>query len=639
MSDSERVESIIRRINASREVCVDVETSGLDWRVNHIVGYVVTFSGLREDSFYLPFRHAGGGNLFGITGPQTVDGWNRQVHPAEAALIEALDRQGLLVFGHHLNFDLKMLHTVGYRIRAHYEDTYINAPLLDEWQKSFSLDACAALAGVAPKKKAEINEHIARLFPEHADVSVKFGPKAPMAHYWRLAGDDPVAVDYAEQDGTSTWQLRDRQMVQIREQELLRVHAIESKLIPILARMTIRGIKVDEARLEWLLETTQQKIDSLLREFPEGFNVRSPIAVQNWLTSQGVTNWPHTAGRLQMVDGERVRVPAPSFPESFLATNEPGKKIIAVRKYQTFLSSTLEPLRDTHLFKGRVHSEYHQLREDEHGVPTGRLSSSHPNMHAVTKRNMEIGRLHRALFVPDHKTWGNADYSQCEPRLLAYYSECKVLMDDYLHNPEADAHAAVTRAMNPDWQTLSKKEFKDRRETGKRINQTLITGGGKGVLVSKYGVPADKVDEYWNAYFEAMPEIRTFQKRAAKAFQQRGYVFTLLGRRARMNDPNKSYVAVNRLLQGGNADVIKTKMVQIDDYLASEGRPMDLVNNIHDDLAFDYDEDARSHLDECLRIMQDFGPGQPIELPLPMLVDFGEGPNWSVATYGEDGLR
>ena len=172
-----------------------------------------------------------------------------------------------------------------------------------------------------------------------------------------------------------------------------------------------------------------------------------------------------------------------------------------------------------------------------------------------------------------------------------------------------------------------------RNNYGKRINQTIITGGGKGVLTHKYKIPADEVDTIWDDYFKAMPEIRQLQKEASAVMRNRRYVISLLGRRARYRD--KDYVAVNRLLQCGNADIIKLKMVEVDEYLASEGRPLDMLNNCHDALDFQFNEEHRHVYEECLAILTRFGPGEALDLKVPIEIDRGEGPNWEIATYGE----
>ena len=443
--------------------------------------------------------------------------------------------------------------------------------------------------------------------------------KSIMGHYWRLSGDDKTAIDYACGDGTTTWQLRDAQMKQIHAQELDLVHDVESRLIPVLARMMVRGVKVDEERLEWLIEKIDVDVEQLKNEFPSEFNARSPLDVQAWMEKHGHNDWPRTAPSKTRPNG------SPSFTSDYLERHDAGKKIIKLRKWENLKATFCLPLQERHLFKGRVHTSFNQLRGDDFGTVTGRLSSSDPNLQQVPKHDEELGRLYRSVFVPDYGLWGERDYSQCEPRLMAYYTRCKVLLEDYRNNPKADAHQAVADAAGID------------RNTGKRVNQTLITGGGKKVLTQKYKIPEAQVDKIWNNYFRAMPEIRPFQKKAANRYRQRGYMLDLLGRRARLDDPDRDYTALNRLLQCGNASMLKLKMVEIDDYLRGAKAPVEMLLNCHDALSFQFDEGARPVYAECKRIMEDFSSeGAIIKLDLPIRVDEGEGVSWSEATYGEE---
>lgn len=627
----------MNRLETAKKLVYDAETSGLDWRKNHIVGHVLTFSPSPKDSYYLPVRHAGGGNIGSAKGPQTEHGWNGKLHKIEKDLVKRMDRPDLEVTGHHLNFDLRFMWQLGYKFKSRFTDTMINAPLLNEFQPKFGLGFLCNEAGVASKKSDQINQHIASLFPDHASADTLRGSRAPMGHYWRLAGDDVIGVEYAEGDGTSTWQLKDWQEKKISEQEMGLVHDIESRLISVLARMSCVGIKVDEERLGVIIDLVSTNVEELEQYFNDhisDFNPRSPEHVEKWCTLHGQMDWPLTPKKQ-----------APSFTKDWLESHDPGKKIVNLREWLHLRDSFLLPLRDEHLFKGRVHTTFNQLKNDDFGTVTGRLSSSYPNMQQIHKRNVDLGKLLRSVFIPDEgKIWANADYKQIEPVLLAYYSRSKILLEGYRRVPPIDAHSAVTKVTNAQWRDLpddevfgildKTSEFKAARETGKRVNQTLITGGGKKTLVDKYKV--QDVDKIWKDYFDAMPEIRILQKRAAKTFQRRGYIMSLLGRRAHLRRPDLAYTAVNRLLQCGNADIIKLKMVQIDEYLESVGRPIDMLNNIHDDLAFQFSEENRKHYNNCLEIMTDFGPDQPIELDVPLGVDPGEGKNWAIATYGED---
>lgn len=635
------LQEVLNRLDQHKIRCVDVETSGLDWRNNHIVGYVLSFGPSPADSYYVPFRHLGSANVGGRNGPTTPYNWDGKLAPGEDLLLDKLDQRSTMMFGHNMGFDLKFLARTGrFKFRPRVEDTIVNAPLINEFQPKFSLEYCAQVNGVQAKKSSEIVAYLCSKFPEAAKE-----PKKAMGHYWRLAGDDPVGVEYAKGDGVTTWQLRDKQMLEIEKVEyetvqgqrraipsLHQVWDVESRLIPVLARMSVRGIKIDERAFSRLRKEVKERVEQLMNGFPSGFNPRSGDDVRGWMEQHGHTDWPMTEPTKRFPNGN------PSMAKGWLENHEAGQKIVTVRKLETLRDTFMLPLQTEHLHNGRVHTTYNQLRGDEFGTITGRLSSNAPNLQAVPKHDEEIGRLFRTIFVPDEgMTWAGPDFNQVEPRLLAYYSRSKVLMKGYLSDPPLDAHTSVAIACRKDWHQMDKAAQKQyRNEFAKRINQTIITGGGKGVLVSKYKVDPNKVDEVWNQYFRAMPEVRTIQKRMQARMEQNGYIRTLLDRRCRLRDKNKSYVALNRALQGGNADIIKLKMVEISEYLDAHGEPIHMLNNCHDAIDFQFSEDQRRHYGMCLEIMQDFSSKNAvIQLDVPITVDGGEGKNWAIATYGE----
>lgn len=643
---TQTLEIVLKRLKVSKVRCVDVETSGLDWKRNAIVGYVVSFSGDPRDSYYVPFRHAGNANVGGREGLKGEHAWDNNIGicMGEYELIKALDEPGTIMFGHNMAFDLKFIRRASYDgeyafdFRPRFEDTMINACLINELQGKFSLEFCAGISGVQAKKSAQIVDYLCSKFSEAAAK-----PKSAMGHYWRLAGDDPMAVEYACGDGVTTFQLRDKQTLEIQKQELTKVWDIESRLIPVLARMSTRGIRIDEERLSKLATFIKQQVGDgsdaypgeLMKQFwnegaPKDFNVWSSTDVKWWMEQHGNINWPRTAPSKTFPSGQ------PSFRKEWLEESDAGKQILEVRELETLGSTFVNPMRTEHLWHGRVHTNYNQLRTDEFGTITGRLSCDSPNLQAVPKHNYRQGKLFRSIFVPDEgMTWASADYSQLEPRLLAYYSRARALLDGYNANPPVDAHTVASMMSNSNWDKMDATERKKYRDNfGKRINQTILTGGGKKVLVDKYKIPADKVDEVWNNYHRRLPEIKTIQKKMELRMKQRGYLLTLLERRCRLQSPDRAYVALSRALQGGNADVLKVKLVECDEYLASVGRPVDILNNIHDDLAFQFLEENRKHYEECLRIMQSFGSNDLIQLDVPITVDAGEGSNWAEATYG-----
>lgn len=580
------INEVSRRISQADTVVIDVETNGLDWRNCFICGWVFTFGPRPEDTFYLPVRHETGENY----------------DPAKVRdMVNSHQDRPRHWVGHNIAFDLSFIHKECEPLNGTFEDTMINACLINEFESSYALSACATRADVQQKKAEEILQHIANVFGGDAN-------KNRMGEFWRLDAEDTMAVEYATGDGTTTWQLWEVQKRLLAQQELEQVHDVECRLIPVLNRMTMRGIKIDVDRLHRLKDRIEKDLNHARELVGEDVNPRSSLQMVDFFTRHGHTNWPKT---------EKGN---PSFTEDWLLTSGIGRRFVSVRKYSNLLNSFITPMLERHLHNGRVHPQFNQLKSDDFGTVTGRLSSSSPNVQQVPKRNMELGVPFRSIFVPDEgMVWGSADYSQCEPRLLAHYSDCKVLIDGYNANPPVDAHTAVAQAAGID------------RQSGKRLNQALLTGAGINKATMMLGKPKQEAEAIVHNYFQAMPEIRQLQSYAAGVMKQRGYVRSILGRRARLEKFGYEYKAVNRLLQCSNADMIKLSMVKVDEYCRSVGG-IDMLNNVHDSIDFQYSPDRREAYDEALKIMCDF----PHITKIPIEVDEDSGSNWGEASYGSE---
>jgi len=596
----------LERIVDSDNVVIDVETSGLDWKTNYIVGYVITVGPNEGDTYYVPVRHRSA-NYLDYDPPLEETAKKFKVHPFEVDLRDALSKNPTHIIGHNLAFDLKFMYRAGVLTpTCTYEDTMINAALINEYRKSYSLENCCLDAKVTAKRGQPLYEYLAKKFggnPSSKQMSV----------FWKLDGDDPIGIEYAKGDGVATWALWQQQQKDLDEQDLRKIHGIECRCIRTLHRMMVRGVKVDEERLKNVTHIINKRLDKAMEVLPDNINLRSSTQMKKLFDDNGIVDYPMT---------EKGN---PSFAEAWLLTTELGKRVVAARKYGNLLNSFIIPMQ-THLHKGRIHTDFNQSRSDQYGTVTGRLSSSRPNMQQVPKRNEELGKLFRSVFIPDkNMVWASVDYSQCEPRLLAHYAKCAVLLRGYLSDPPIDAHTAVAEAANID------------RTSGKRLNQGLITGMGKDKLIQELGVERIVGEAMYDQYHANMPEIKTFQKHAARVMKRRGYVTSLLGRRAHMDytsGKDMSYKAVNRLLQCGNADIIKNAMVEIDEYLEKNGDTVHMLLSVHDSIDFQFKEKDRYIYEGALEIMTDYGPGCSVELVVPMEVDIGEGKNWSEASYG-----
>lgn len=606
-------------LSRSEYCTIDVETSGLDWRRNYIIGYVLCFDA--RTSIYVPVRHNGGANECNFPGVGEAEHVGPlPEHPFETAIRPLLAKPRHWV-GHNLSFDLGFLFRHNLHLDGTFEDTMINAPLINEHLGNYPLDLCVLRANsngadIPLKDQDKLIAHIQHLLG---------GPKSKsrMGDLWRLPGDDPVAVDYAVGDGLSTHGLRDWQQAELDRQDLRFVWKLECDLIPVLHRMSSRGIPIDMDRLEQSIERMRKVARIASKKLPPDLNTRSNKQMQSVFTEEEIARAPRTAPSVRFPNGQ------PSFKEEFLLTTEIGRNIVASRKANNMLSSFLVPLRDVHSVNGRINPAFAQMRGERHGTITGRLSAQRPNTQAIHKRNVEMGMILRRLFVAlMGRRWKSVDYSQIEPRLLAHYSGARVLVEGYRAVPSVDAHTAVAKAANVD------------RQKGKTINQLLLTGGGVGALAAQLGCTRTEAQGLFDQYFKAMPEVRRLQKESAHTFRARGYVKTIMGRRCRLERADLDYKAINRLLQGGNADIMKRSLVQIDALLRNEP-DLVMTNTVHDSIDFDCEPSERGEklYREALDIMRAYGPDSEFPISVPIEVEDDEGSDWAEATYGVEKVR
>jgi DNA polymerase I-like protein with 3'-5' exonuclease and polymerase domains len=152
------------------------------------------------------------------------------------------------------------------------EDTMTNAALLNEYSRSFSLDACCVSLGTTPKKGDELYKYLASKFGGEPD-------KKQMANFYKLAGNDLIGVDYAVGDGVSTWNLRDKQIESLEQQDLLGIYEIEKGMTRVLYRMKRRGVKIDVNKLDEVHEYASNKVKEAEKKLPVGLNVRGPAQI------------------------------------------------------------------------------------------------------------------------------------------------------------------------------------------------------------------------------------------------------------------------------------------------------------------------------------------------------------------------
>ena len=610
---AESTEKILARLKDSKMVVFDVETSGLDWKRNGAVGYVLTFSENPKESFYVPVRHGGGGNCPTGSAPMSssID-WMEEPSVFEKELASVLVSRGkdLRVIGHNLKFDMHMSMNHGIDLSKNsVECTMVNESLIDENAGRYSLDASSRRRGVGSKLGDELYEHMANKFG--GDITAK----AQMGSFWKLAGDDPFGYVYAATDGTVTWNLRKEQHRQLEAQELMRVWGMECRTTRTLFRTERRGIRVDQNEMGRVDEQISTKMREAEENLPVDFNVRSPKQIRAYLESVGRTDWPKTD------KGN------PSFKEDWLSTFEHGNYIVNKRSLKTLMDSFVTPLK-THAESGRVHTEFNQTKSDDYGTVTGRLSSAKPNMQQIPKRKKEIAEIFRAVFTPDDGyIWSSNDYVQQELVVFTEYSGAESMMRGYNSNPPIDGHSTVAEMLGV-----------ERDPTAKRMNLGMLYGMGSKALAGHLGVSVKEAKDYIDLYNRRIPEAKQFLKFSEQRARARGWVKTKLGRRRRFPDPRFAHKAGNSVIQGSSADITKLKMAQIDEYFESEGDICHLLLQVHDELDWQFPKGAKGKKQnkEAMRIMQDFSEGSELWLKrVPLAIENRTGKNWAIATFGE----
>jgi DNA polymerase-1 len=592
-----REDFALAMVVSSPLLVVDVETSGLHPYNDYVVGWV--FCNGRH-SIYVPVRHTGGGNI-------------ENAEAFEAALASAFrtrHRLGKRTIGHNLPFDLWFAAKQGVIIEGPLDDTMLRAGLIQDDARDYTLEGCANRHEVTPKKGEILYQHLSRFARKGTKLSSKL-----MAHYHKLSGDDPVAVEYAVGDGITTFELYMAQEPHLEALGLARVHRLEASLIPHIAAIRRRGIRIDEDYAPQALDRVRREVGGMLLKFPEGFNVHKRGDVIKHLKDKGINDFPLTPTFQESVDANYLE----TFPE--------GQEIIDLRILDKAAGGFIEPLVAEHVWNGRIHPDLVQYSTGEFGTHTGRFSCRMPNLQQWPKRNEKIGRLVRPLLVSDQgMTIAEFDVSQQEPRIAAHFSEEQVLIDGYNATPPIDYHTNTARLMGIE------------RDFAKTLGLAIMNGMRAGSLSKRLHVPLGTAQGYVNSFFRAYPKLHAFMEGAPWVAQARGYVFTMLGRRAHLTGDVVHY-AVSRVIQGSAADQMKAMLLRACEY-ADAHPQIQILMPIHDSLVCQSEDGFDTT--EFHRVLEDnsefyqivHGEKVPMKCPLPLGVKTGK--TWADASYGKE---
>jgi DNA polymerase I len=401
-------------------------------------------------------------------------------------------------------------------------------------------------------------------------------------------------------------------------EQLLR--EVELPLVAVLAAMEREGLKLDAERLAAVGAGFGERIATLEKEIydlaEEEFTIGSPQQVGRILFEKlgltkkrrGKTGFSTDARVLAQIRDEHPIV----------------EKIEQWRELSKLKSTYLDTLPDLiDPATGRVHTTFNQA-----STTTGRLSSTNPNLQNIPIRT-EIGRPVRACFVAEEGAQLlSADYSQVELRVLAHVADEGVLKDVFREGE--DVHAATAAEVFE----IDRDEVDvGQRSKAKMVNFGIVYGLTGFGLADRLNIPRKEGEEFVARYLERFPAVRAFREQVIERAQEEGYVTTLMGRRRpipelRSGNPNTrrlgERLAVNTVIQGTAADIIKVAMVRCQKALKETGGEARLVLQIHDELLFEGPPGEMEAAAELVR--REMCAAYPLDPPLE--VDIGVGSDW-----------
>jgi DNA polymerase-1 len=478
-------------------------------------------------------------------------------------------------------------------------DTMIAAYLIDPARRTYELTEICADEGISVSKDAEADD----------DGQMSLGEEPTDG------GPDPAEI------ARLAWELASRQRAKLADLGLERVLAeVEMPLIEVLAGMEREGIKLDSERLAAISAELEGQAESLQAEIwalaGREFTIGSPQQLAEVLfTELGLTK--KRRGKTGFSTDARVL-------SQIRDENEIVPKIERWREVTKLTNTYLDALpKEIDPEDGRIHTTFSQVR-----AATGRLSSTDPNLQNIPIRS-DLGRPVRGCFVAEEgNVLVSCDYNQVELRVLAHVAGDEALREIFASGE--DVHAATAAGIiGADPEAISPGE----RSKAKMVNYGIAYGLSAYGLADRLSIPHDEAQAYIDSYFERYAGVKRFIDETIERATEEGKVITLMGRRRLIPELRSrnwqtrtlgERLAVNTVIQGTAADIIKLAMVRSRRALDEQQLESRLILQIHDELLFEgpvAETDAVSEL--ARREMVD-----AFDLDPPLAVDIGAGPDW-----------
>jgi DNA polymerase I len=606
----ERLKAWVERARDVGMVAVDVVAANPDPMRAELCG--ISLAVAPNEACYVPLSHRQGGEggeagLFqGDIAPDQI---------AERAALETLAPLladfGVLKIGHDLKFAWQIFALRGIEIAA-YDDTMLMSYALDAGRNNHGLVSLA--------------EHTFN----HAALDLNDLIKAGKSRIAFDAVGIDRATEYAAERADILLRLWQVLRARLAAEHVLTVYeTLERPLVAVLARMERRGISIDRNLLSRLSGEFAQEAAGLEAEINkiagDTVNPGSPKQLGDVLfgklglpggTKTKTGQWATGARAL-----EELAEQGHPLPQKILDWRQVSK---LKSTYTDALPGFVNPT--TH----RVHTNYALA-----ATPTGRLSSSDPNLQNIPVRTEDGRKIRRAFIAAPGYKLVSADYSQIELRLLAEIGGVAPLQKAFREG--LDIHAMTASEM---FGVPVKGMPAEIRRRAKAINFGIVYGISAFGLANQLGIAREEAGAYIKKYFERFPGIRDYIETTKAFAKQHGYVLTLFGRKCHYPEIRASNAsvrafneraAINARLQGSAADIIRRAMIRMDDALGHNKLAAQMLLQVHDELVFEVPEaEVEKTLPVIKKVMED-APHPAVVLSLPLQVEAHAADNWDAA--------
>lgn len=504
--------------------------------------------------------------------------------------------------GANILYDLDWLqNSKGITVNGKIHDVQYAEPLLDEYALRYNLDALSKKYLGEGKFKTEIQK-----FCDERGLKGDARQHLYMMPY-------EIVRQYAKVDAEEPIKIIQRQLQALKVEGLDKLYEMEIGLIPLLLQMRTVGVRIDSFQT---LKTKKMLERDLLRR------------EKSFFSSYGEINYKSTKQLAPIFDDLGIPYPKtdkgnPSITQDMLKTlsdkYEICGDIVKLKKLARVISATFQNVLIDANTNGRIFATFAPLKSDDKGTVSGRFSSFNPNLQQVPAKNENFGKEVRSCFIPEEgQDWGKLDYSQIEYRVLAHYAQgerADEVREKYRENPNTDYHQLVM-----DWTKFNRK-------IAKNLNFGCMYAMGIKTCSEKFRWSLEDSKLFINKYHREAPYVKTTMNNVINVSKGRGYIKTILGRKARVSDEikkyGKEYIMFNRLIQGSAADIMKKGMV--DAYDKGLFNVLTPHLTVHDelDISIPRNKEGKEAVLELKHTMENC-----VDLKVPIKVDLEIGSSW-----------